>query len=227
MGTHCVGSICFTNTTGPFTLIVNWSTNGGATFLGEDKITVSCPSVNPTVTPRDPCCPPWNMDIMMERLVYHGQGSITDPYTLNFNPTHEFNLQMQNYYNYLHLGNSNINKITITWGLFDHGNNSIPNPGSSQIGPSVFTWWDAGTSNLPYNPTNSHNGFFNLPNVPSPFPMKVGTWYRIGTGIYLEPFDEKFFPANCATNNIFVRVRGSVLEYSYDGITIIKTVPIP
>jgi hypothetical protein len=209
----------------------NYKTGMDAIDLGGKTCYIGLPNLvsNITACPvlqLDPCCPPWNSDMLLDMMHYEGSGGISDPYTLKFVPTTLLSNLMHAYIDYLHSVNSLITRITITWGLYDHGNNNTPNTSSTQIGPGVFTWWDPGTTG---NPTYSHTGFFNLPST---YPMQVGTWYRIGTGIYLEAFDQTFFPANCAVNQIFVRLQAyhmpgePFLEVSYDGVNVIKTVPI-
>jgi hypothetical protein len=204
------------------------SSNGGAGPLNGgnflDSVTISCPSVTP---PRDPCCPPWNRDIMMDMLVYHGQGSTNLPYTLNFSPTSALNSQMYNYINYVNIARPTITSIDIWWGLFDP-----PYTQPSPIGPAAFTWWTA-THPPPNSPTYADPNFFTTTPPTISFPMSVTTWYKIRTWIYLND-DQTFFPVDqCGYNDIYVRVHimpapaKPVLEFSYDGGTVIKTVPIP
>lgn len=170
----------------------------GGNFL--DSISVDCPVY-------DPCCPPWNKDELMDMMHYVGSGSTSAPYTLRFVPTTLLNNQMQTYINYLNLIQPPIVRIVINGRLVDPGNNTVGGP--------VFTFWTAGTSGLP---TYSTFPFFT-------YPMTVGTWYKVRTGIYLEK--QNFFPSSCAENDIYVRVKGQELQFSYDGINIINAVPIP
>lgn len=174
----------------------------------------------------DPCCPPWNKDILKDMMFYQGSGSISAPYTLKFQPTTTLKNQMQAYINYLHSINPAMSAITIDWRLHNQGNSTIPNPPyGPQIGPTVYTTWNWNTSGIG-NPVFSNPGFF------TGFPMQVGTWYMIHTGIYLEN-GQKFFPDSCANNEILVRIQvmtartrsEPVLEFS-DGKKVIKTVPI-
>ena len=180
-----------------------------------------------TTTPIDPCCPPWNKDLLKDMMFYQGSGSISAPYTLKFQPTTALKNQMQAYINYLHSVNPAINGITIDWRLHDQGTANTPAPPyGPQIGPTVFTTWNTTTGG---NPIFSHPGFFNLP---TPYPMQVGTWYMVHTGIYLEN-GQKFFPDKCANNEIYFRIQvlsaktksAPVLEFS-DGKRILKSVPI-
>lgn len=159
----------------------------------------------------------------MNMMVYHGQGSIALPYTLNFVPDFSLNDQMYQYINYINIARPTITSIIIWWGLFDP-----PYHQSTQIGPAAFTWWTA-TNTPPSNPTYADPDFFKKTTPPNLFPMQVGIWYKIRTWIYLND-DQTFFPVDqCGYNDIYVRIQkqGSVLEYSYDGVTTIKTVPIP
>jgi hypothetical protein len=57
-----------------------------------------CGTAAPVAT--DPCCPPWNKEIMKNFMVYSGSGNISAPYTLLFQPNAAFNNQMQAYINY-------------------------------------------------------------------------------------------------------------------------------
>lgn len=176
----------------------------------------------------DPCCPPWNKELLKSMLFYQGQGSISAPYTLKFQPTAAFKGQMQAYINYLNSINPAMNAITIDWRLHDQGTNATPNPPyGPQVGPTVYTTWNTTTAG---NPVFTHPNFFNLP---TPFPMQVGRWYMVHTGIYLEK-GQKFFPDKCANNEIYVRVQAlnakgkggaSVLEFS-DGGQVLQSVPL-
>lgn len=173
----------------------------------------------------DPCCPPWNKEVMKGTLFYQGSGSISAPYTLKFQPSAAFNAQMFAYINYLHSVNPAINAIIIAWRLHDQGAGATP---LTYYGPQVgattwVTWHHGGTA-----PVFTHPNFFT---VPAPH-MKVGEWYRVQSGIF--PNTEKFFPDTCADNDIFVRLQvlsakgargGPVLEFS-DGKQVLESVPV-
>lgn len=190
---------------------------------------VTCTFVNQRQTPVDPCCPPWNKDMLKDMLFYRGT-SISAPYTLEFVPTTLFKNQMQAYINYLHF-NPAITGITIDWRLHNQGTASTPIPPyGPQVGSTAYATWTWNTSGVG-NPTLIPNPFFTLPT----YSMIVGTWYLVHTGIYLEN-GQHFFPDTCANNEIYVRIQvmnakspvansGPVLEFS-DGKKVIKSVPI-
>ena len=179
--------------------------------------------------PVDPCCPPWNKDMLKDMMFYKGQGSISANYTLEFQPTTSFNNQMQAYLNYLNSINPAITQIIIDWRLHDRGTGNLPSTGGNgpQIGSTSFTSWIANGSGVP---SVAGPPIFSTPTA---FPMQVGTWYMVHTGIFLNN-GQKFFPDDCSVNEIFVRIqvlfnRGGrnkpVLEVS-DGKSVIKRIPI-
>jgi hypothetical protein len=89
--------------------------------------------------------------------------------------------------------------------------------GGPTLYPSnVWTYWDSPGPGINYTTLGFFTGHL----------MQVGTWYKIKTGIYLEPFSESFFSGTCSENIIYVRVKGQELQFSYDGINIIRAVPI-
>jgi len=231
---YSLGSICFTNKSTPFTMVVQFSTNGGATFEGEQTIQINCPIMPPPSlndNKINPCCPPWNKDMLLEMMDFDFSGGISDPYTVHFNPTQTFIDQMQNYLNYLYQLNHSITAINIAWRLHDHGTNAIPNVSGPQIDP---TWTSVSWTQGPIGTSLTYfNQYFF-----TGFPMIAGTWYKVHTGIYLND-DIKFFPEECSVSDIFVRIQAvstsdpnirsldsPVLEFSFDGITIDKTIPI-
>jgi hypothetical protein len=216
------GWFLFQPTLASATLAVQLSHAGG------DGIGLTLGYVVRTAPPQpaavDPCCPPWNASLLKEMMFYNGQGSISLPYTLKFLPTAAFNSQMKAYIDYLHTLNPAMNAIIIDWRLHDQGNGTLPNPNGPQGAPLATgntTWNSPGGG-----PVNSPPGLF------TGFPMQVGYWYMVHTGIYLAN-GQKFFPEKCANNEIFVliktiggRIKGSpVLEFS-DGKRVIKTVSI-
>jgi hypothetical protein len=177
----------------------------------------------------DACCPPWNRDLMKDMLFYQGSGSISAPYTLKFVPSSQFNAQMSAYLTYLHSINPAITGITIDWRLHNQGTGSTASPPyGPQVGSTAYATW---TISGGANPTLIPNPFFTLPT----YPMLVGTWYTVHTGIYLEN-GQRFFLDTCANNDINVRIQvmnakgvaansGPVLEFS-DGKKVIKSIPI-
>ena len=174
----------------------------------------------------DPCCPPWNREVMKGTLFYQGSGSISAPYTLKFQPSAAFNAQMFAYINYLHSINPAISAITIAWRLHDQGSGATP---LTYYGPQVgatawVTWHHGGTA-----PVFTHPNFFTVPASH----MQVNNWYQVASGIFLNT-ETKFFPDRCADNNIYVRVQvlnakgavgGPVLEFS-DGKQVLESVPV-
>lgn len=189
------------------------------TDTGTDVVVVNHPTYVPTPSiTYDPCCPPWNKDLLASMMVYAG-GTIGDPYTLHFQPTTLFNTQMNAYINYLHSLNPAIIRITMFWSLHEQGTLSSPTPayGNQIGGPTVtVSWTGSGTPNV--------SGLF------TGSPMQVGTWYCVHTAIFLNS-SIKFYPPTCYNNDIYVRVQvlksstGPSLEIS-NGKKIIKTVPI-
>ena len=174
----------------------------------------------------DPCCPPWNKDVMKQMLFYQGSGSISAPYTLKFQPTAAFNAQMFAYINYLHSINPAINAITIAWRLHDQGSGATPlNYYGPQVGPTTWVTWHHGGA----APVFTHPNFFT---VPAPH-MMVNQWYKAQSGAFINT-EKKFFPDKCADNDIFVRVQvlnakgaqgGAVLEFS-DGKQVLQSIPL-
>lgn len=228
---YSVGAICFTNISGPFTMVVKFSTNGGATFAAEQIIQVNCPSKPVEPVNDNPCCPPWNKKMLLDMMVYDGSAGISAPYTMHFQPTQVLKDQMQYYLNYVHLLDPSINDITINFRLFDHGTSTVPNVSGTPVDPGIWNSvsWTVGPigNSLTYITPNFFTGF----------PMIVGTWYQVRTGIYLNDHPD-FFPDECDVSYIFVRIQAmmgikstndpnsSALEFSYDGITVDKTIPI-
>jgi hypothetical protein len=179
----------------------------------------------------DPCCPPWNKELLKEMLSYEGS-SISSPYTLKFVPTSQFKNQMQTYMNYLHSLDSTFTGITIDWRLHDQGTGTLPSSGyGPQVPTATSTWYQTWLWNTTSGPLPSPATFFPAAS------MKVGTWYRIHTGIYLEN-GKKFFPATCANVEIFVRLQvmdglkvaaGSAVPATLvfsDGKSVIRSIPI-
>lgn len=200
------GSHCFTN------ILQGLDSSIGYDWKATAHFSVTGVTINPqeitgdsndcTSSSVNPCCPPWNRDRLAEMLFYQGSGSISDPYTLKFQPTAALKSQMQAYIDYLRSTNPAMQAITIDWRLHDQGTGTAPStPLGPQVGVTAFTTWSSPGSGNPAisgDPT-----FFSLP---TPFPMLVGTWYRVHTGIYLEN-GQAFFPDTCAENEIWVRVQ--------------------
>ena len=243
------GTYCFTNVLSSVNAAVggfDWKATANFTLTGatispveigkREEGTVSGKNNDclTPVKPIDPCCPPWNPDMLKDMLFYQGSGSISAPYTLKFQPTAAFNNQMQAYINYLHSVNPAITAITIDWRLHDQSQFGSPpyTTYGPQIGSTTWAQWTWNNSGIG-NPTLIPNPFFTLPN----YPMSVNTWYMVHTGIYLEN-GQRFFPDSCSNNEINVRFNvtgnksvgpnsrsGPVLEFS-DGKKVIKSVPL-
>ncbi len=226
------GSLCNFTVNGPALSPGSNSRLGLPTMIGGSFSCAPTPTPTPTPSP-DPCCPPWNQNQLTNMMSFDHSGSLAAPYTVHFVPTPSFKSQMQTYINYLNSMNSAISAITITWSLHNQGTGNNPNvPLGPQIpnlgNPSAFTTWNSGGSG---NPTIAgiDPNFFKLPTS---YPMVIGTWYRVHTGIYLEN-GQKFFPDNCAVVDINFKILVQsmrrnelpVLEIS-DGKDIIKRVPI-
>jgi hypothetical protein len=157
---------------------------------------------NDCTAPVNPCCPPWNRDRLAEMLFYKGSGSIAAPYTLTFQPTATFKSQMQAYIDYLNSINPAIQAITIDWRLHDQGTGNTPTvPLGPQVDVTAYTTWTRGGNGTPA--ITGDPSFFS---IPQPYPMVIGTWYRVHTGIYLEN-GQVFFGDACAVNEIWVRVQ--------------------
>ncbi len=78
-------------------------------------------------------------------------------------------------------------------------NGSSPGNNGPMIGAPYYRTWLANGTNPSTAPINPTPAFF------PGFPMQVGTWYMIHTGIFLGD-GQSFFPRNCADNDIFVRI---------------------
>lgn len=149
----------------------------------------------------NPCCPPWNADLLAQTMSYAGSGGISGNYTLTFSPS-TVNSQMQAYIEYLNSVNPGITSITIAFALYDQGTGTVPvtNNGTQIAGNYWMTWTANGPSNPSASPTSPNPNFFQG------FPMQVGTWYMVHTGIFLND-GQRFFPDDCANNDIQVRIQ--------------------
>ena len=146
----------------------------------------------------DPCCPPWNKDLLRKSLKYKGSGSINDPYTLNFVPTVQFKNQMQAYLNYLYSLNPANNSIVIEFSAHDQGPNYTSSGyATNPVGGMHFVTWTNNTTGIG-NPNN-------IAGIYTGFPFQVNRWYYIHTGMY-PGNGPGFFPAKCADNDIAIRL---------------------
>lgn len=192
---------------------------------------VTCIFVNQRQSSGDPCCPPWNKDMLKDMLVYRGT-TISAPYTLEFLPTTLFKNQIQLYINLLHSINPAITAITIDWRLHNQGTGNLPLTGyGPQIPPTGYLTWTWNTTGIGNPVSIPATGFFVPPAYPAS-PMQVGTWYMVHTGIYLEN-GQTFFPKRCGDVEVFFRVQylgkkkneTPTIEFS-DGQKIIQRVPL-
>lgn len=232
---NVVGAVTFTQHTvtvpiAPSAMNLDW-------FPGEYiliKLKFGCETTPPPSV--DPCCPPWNKNVLKDVIFYKGSGSIAAPYRLELQTTSPawitFKDQMQIYINWLHSMNTAITAITIAFRLHDEGTGVTPNTfWGPQIGPTAFITWNWSTSNVGNPVISPATGLFNPPVYPQ-YPLQVGTWYAVQSGMYLEN-GQKFFPDKCAENTIYVRVqvlaaktqKGTILEMT-DGSKQLRTVPI-
>ncbi|HEX8501790.1 MAG TPA: hypothetical protein VF659_14500 [Pyrinomonadaceae bacterium] len=158
---------------------------------------------------RSSCCPPWNPTQLAQHMFYEGSGAIAGNYMLDFHTSPAMNGQMQSYVEYLNSTNSGITSIIIEWMFYDQGTGAVPmtwptgsspgNNGTPVAGPMYRTWTANGSSNPNTSPIPPTPAFF------PGYPMQVGTWYLVHTGIYLND-GHRFFPDECSENDIFVRI---------------------
>jgi len=152
----------------------------------------------PILTPQTPtadCCPPWNEEIIRKNMTIKTSpvGGLNANYTVLFAPTLELKTQMQTYLDYAHAMNPSINAIIINWRLGKINGDTCEGLGT-EIVSEKFTTWNV-----------NNNGIINGGNFWSSYPMEVGVWYKIRTGIYLND-GNKFFNKDCANNNICIRI---------------------
>lgn len=156
------------------------------------------------------CCPPWNEETIRDNMTIKQNlsGGLNANYTVWFTPTSTLKNQMQAYIDYAHAMNPAINAIIINWRLGKVSGDTCEGLGA-EIGGQMFTTWDAG-----------NNGNINGGNFWSGFPMEVGIWYKLHTGIYLNDGNE-FFDKDCANNDICIRIQVQngmkVLEVNSNG----------
>jgi hypothetical protein len=178
----------------------------------------------------DPCCPPFNAAILGESLIYKGAGSIGSAYTLEFDPGNTLNGHvsaipgLQAYLNYLNAINPAINKLNIELQLYDQGNNQWPINHPNASGESYYA---PGANGVGVGPVSGlgltagsttvakHVNYAATPNIftgtsspgstPPTFPMIVGNWYMVHTGMWTDR--DKFFGDKCANNDYYVRIQ--------------------
>ena len=110
---------------------------------------------------------------------------------------------MQAYINYVNSIDPTITSIIIDWRLHDQGTGITPLPywGTQLLSTGYTIWYANSTSGPTFSPSN-----YFLFNPPGPYPMVVGKWYGVHTGIYLND-GKKFFPVNCNDTDVFVRIQ--------------------
>jgi hypothetical protein len=192
----------------------------------------------------DPCCPPWNPQILIDSLQYVGSGSIGAPYTLKLVPSSATINSLRLYLNYIHSTNAALTALQIEFQLYDQGNGANPYTNGYNgigVGPVSGMGFNANNTVVRY-----HTGYANTSTVyvgtatpgtstsPSSYPMQVGKWYFVHTGMWTDA--GKFFPDKCANNDAYVRIQalrgakkaenGYVMQIS-NGREIVKSVPIP
>jgi len=135
-------------------------------------------------------------------------GGLNANYTVLFTPTQTLKNQMQSYLDYAHAMNPSINAIIINWRLGKVNGTTCEGLGT-MVGGEKFTTWNA-----------NNNGNINGTNFWSGYPMEVGIWYKLHTGIFLND-GQKFFDDNCANNDICIRIQiqngMKVLEVNSNG----------
>ena len=153
--------------------------------------------VIPNTTQNDACCPPWNEEIIKKnmKIVPAPNGGLNANYTVMFSPTQELKTQMQAYINYAHAMNSSINSIIVHWKLHKQGSSTCDGGYGPIVDTEKFTTWTAG-----------NNGAINGGNFWTGYPLEVGVWYKIHTGIYLND-GQKFFDDDCANNDVCIRIQ--------------------
>jgi len=167
------------------------------------------PILVPQQTTTD-CCPPWNEETIKQNMTIkqNPSGGLNANYTVLFTPTQTLKNQMQSYLDYAHAMNPSINAIIINWRLGKVNGTTCEGLGT-MVGGEKFTTWNA-----------NNNGNINGTNFWSGYPMEVGIWYKLHTGIFLND-GQKFFDDNCANNDICIRIQiqngMKVLEVNSNG----------
>jgi hypothetical protein len=178
-----------------------------------------CPEI--PVVAIDPCCPPWNSDVLLHQLRLTQPGDLLSNVAYNFLNSAPYNQQMQAYIDYLHAINPSIRNIVIYWDISDHGpsgSGTSPQATGTQIGPAEFTEWSCtgcqGYSTIGGN-GNLTNG--NGSNVfdPTQHPLPANRWYRISTWIYLNDGNHFWQDEKCSSVAVDLSVyAGAVLRVS-------------
>ena len=166
----------------------------------------------------DNCCPPWNKDVIIENttVTQKPNAGLNANYTIKFNPTQQLKNQMQAYLDYISAMNPNVNSIIINWQLRESDKEC--KTFGAKVAPDKFTIWNT-----------SGNGNITGGNFWTGYPLEVGKYYKLHTGIYLNGNQVFFDKDECASNHIciFVNVLKSgetVLEVNVNGRTFRKNI---
>jgi hypothetical protein len=166
--------------------------------VGEAMIDFSDINVlQPAPTDNTTCCPPWNKETIRKNMTIktNPNGGLNANYTVLFTPTQELKNQMQAYIDYAHSMKPSINAIIVEWRLGKVNGDTCKGNGT-EIGGKKWTTWNAG-----------NNGAINGGNFWTGYPMEVGVWYKLHTGIYLNNGNQFFDKEDCANNDICIRIQ--------------------
>jgi hypothetical protein len=155
----------------------------------------------------DPCCPPWNAEILLNQLKLTQSGSILGDFSISFMNSAPYKNQMQAYIDYLNaISLDSIKNIVLYWAIEDRGpsgHGTSPGPIVPPAQPEEFTEWSCGTK--PCKGYSTYGGGGNITNgdgsnvfAASRHPLKPNRWYRIYTYIYLND-GNKFWPEKCSS----------------------------
>jgi hypothetical protein len=187
---------------------------------------------NVSLTPGlDPCCPPWNPDIMLQQLqLTQAAPNVLGNITYSFLNSPQYANMMQTYIDYLHSINSSIKNIILDWNIVDCGPSGVaPSPCSNvPVGPSVFTEWSCTKCPSSYPPSQLLGGGGFLTNsfgkvpvvvpVVLSAPLPVNRWYQLSTFMYLND-GITFWPDKCSGAAVYLTV--------YEGPAALMRVPNP
>jgi hypothetical protein len=161
----------------------------------------------------DVCCPPINEKVAFEQFVFEFQPVQPQTnYRMKFNPTPAFKNSMQSYINYLNSTNNNVNTLGVIFSLFDCGNGQNPNCQPWQTAVKISEFGIAWTTPPVGGQSGNFGSWNNLdlttqyPNggtMNPPYPMKVNTWYRIGSWKHLDKF---WIKGPCPESDFLVRI---------------------
>ena len=148
----------------------------------------------------DPCCPPWNEETLKSSLFMVQTGAMGDPYYVEFRPSQQVKDQMQAYIDYLG-AIGECSNLSLVFVLSDFQGNpplqGTPPGHTNWYVPGSKRWvkWSANGGPVNFSP-------FYRPGIQ----LDVGTWYRIGTGMYCQP-EESFFSKECAVSYVDFRIQ--------------------